>query len=67
MGTVLDSLTVTDLTVLGDFSVTYPEQVTPARPHVPDSEAKTVAQLVADHNALLAALRRAGVLAEVEV
>lgn len=66
MATTLDSLVVGDLVVTG--SATLP--LTPGKaatsatlpPVVPDSEAKSVAQLVADFNGLLQALRDANVI-----
>lgn len=68
MTTVFDSLTVTDLKVLGRLWTSAPGPdldglFSPVPPAVPDSEATTVRQLVSDHNTLLAALRKAGVLA----
>lgn len=68
MATTFDTIHVTELYVAGQRveGGAAPAALSfTAAPAVPDSEATNIRALVADFNALLSALRAAGVLAEV--
>ena len=69
MATTFDTIHVSELYVAGqrvEGGAALAALSLTAAPGVPDSEATNTRALVADFNALLAALRAAGVLAEVQ-